>query len=231
MRKPSPSWSTANPSPTTTSSSAASWTSCRPTKHRPGKQVIDELIDRKGEDQGSERNSASTPPLPMSIVSSPQMSSRMRITPDQLTKSLESQGIRPDTLKDRIKAEMVWTSLVRGRFKESLQVGEKEVAAAVQVSRRRREGREAEPKLRIQDAADRPDRAARIRPRPPSRQAKGGRSPAQPRADLRRGQRFLQVHAKCRDTRDRDQDLGRHPGRSSRSARQDPDRPFDRRPK
>ena len=57
----------------------------------------------------------------------------MRITPEQLTKSLESQGIRPDTLKARIKAEMVWTSLVRGRYKESLQVGEKDVAAAVQV--------------------------------------------------------------------------------------------------
>src|SRR5467141_1853851 len=59
------------------------------------------------------------------------MSARMRITPEQLTKSLEAQGIRPDTLKARIKAEMVWTSLVRGRYKESLQVGEKDVAAAV----------------------------------------------------------------------------------------------------
>jgi peptidyl-prolyl cis-trans isomerase SurA len=56
----------------------------------------------------------------------------MRITPDQLTKSLESQGVRPDTLKARMKADMVWTSLVRGRYKESLQVGEKDVAAAVQ---------------------------------------------------------------------------------------------------
>ncbi len=53
---------------------------------------------------------------------------RMRITPEQLTKSLESQGIRSDTLKARIKADMVWTSLVRGRYKESLQVGEKDVA-------------------------------------------------------------------------------------------------------
>jgi len=61
------------------------------------------------------------------------MSQRMRLSPEQLTKSLESQGIRPDTLKQRIKAEMVWGSLVRGRFKESLQVGEKEVAAAVEV--------------------------------------------------------------------------------------------------
>src|SRR5437660_9834281 len=58
----------------------------------------------------------------------------MRITPEQLTKSLEAQGIRPDTLKARIKAEMVWTSLVRGRYKESLQVGEKDVAAAIQVN-------------------------------------------------------------------------------------------------
>jgi peptidyl-prolyl cis-trans isomerase SurA len=59
------------------------------------------------------------------------MSQRMRITPEQLAKSLESQGIRPETLKARIKAEMVWSSLVRGRYKESLQVGEKDVATAV----------------------------------------------------------------------------------------------------
>ena len=55
----------------------------------------------------------------------------MRITTDQLTKSLESQGIRSDTLKARLKADMVWTSLVRGRYNERLQVGEKDVAAAV----------------------------------------------------------------------------------------------------
>jgi peptidyl-prolyl cis-trans isomerase SurA len=60
------------------------------------------------------------------------MSSRMRISPDQLTKTLEAQGIRPDTLKARLRAEMVWTSLVRGRYKESLQVGEKDVAAVAQ---------------------------------------------------------------------------------------------------
>jgi len=58
------------------------------------------------------------------------MSTRMRITPDQLTKTLEAQGVRPETLKFRLKADMVWTSLVRGRYKESLQVGEKDVAAA-----------------------------------------------------------------------------------------------------
>jgi peptidyl-prolyl cis-trans isomerase SurA len=59
------------------------------------------------------------------------MSQRMRLSPDQLSKMLEGHGIRPETFKARIKAEMVWGSLVRGRFKESLQVGEKDVAAKV----------------------------------------------------------------------------------------------------
>jgi peptidyl-prolyl cis-trans isomerase SurA len=56
-----------------------------------------------------------------------QMAGRMRINTDQLTKSLESQGIRPETLKARIRADMVWTALVRGRYKERLQVGERDV--------------------------------------------------------------------------------------------------------
>src|ERR1700752_1369205 len=59
------------------------------------------------------------------------MAQRMRLTADQLTQVLEKQGVRPDTLRARMKAEMVWTSLVRGRYQESLQVGEKDVAAAV----------------------------------------------------------------------------------------------------
>lgn len=60
------------------------------------------------------------------------MAQRMRISPEQLTKSLETKGVRPETLKGRMKAEMVWTSLVRGRYKEKLMVGERDVAQAVQ---------------------------------------------------------------------------------------------------
>jgi peptidyl-prolyl cis-trans isomerase SurA len=105
------------------------------TTHKPSvrQDVISELIDEKvkikeGKKFGVDPTSTD---IDQSYAS---MSSRMRITPEQLTKSLESQGVRPDTLKSRMKAEMVWTSLVRGRYKESLQVGEKDVAAAVQAS-------------------------------------------------------------------------------------------------
>ncbi len=99
--------------------------------HKPStrQQVIEELIDekvkiREGKKYGVE------PGISDVDQSYAQMSARLRVTPEQLTKNLESQGIRPETLKARMKAEMVWGSLVRGRFKESLQVGEKEVNAA-----------------------------------------------------------------------------------------------------
>jgi peptidyl-prolyl cis-trans isomerase SurA len=96
-------------------------------------QVIDELIDEKvkikeGKKYGVDPTASD---VDQSFAA---MSSRMRTTPELLAKSLESQGIRPETLKARMKAEMVWTSLIRGRYKESLQVGEKDVAAAVQAN-------------------------------------------------------------------------------------------------
>src|SRR6266851_1531103 len=100
-------------------------------KQMPRDEVVNELIDEKVKIK--EAKKFGVDPTSTDIDQSyGGMASRMRITPDQLTKSLETQGIRPDTLKNRIKADMVWTSLVRGRYKESLQVGEKDVAAAVQ---------------------------------------------------------------------------------------------------
>ena len=92
-------------------------------------QVINELIDEKVKLR--EGKKFSIDPTASDVDQSyAAMSGRMRITPEQLTKSLESQGIRPDTLRARIKADMVWSNLVRGRYKESLQVAEKDVAAA-----------------------------------------------------------------------------------------------------
>ena len=98
-------------------------------KQMPRKEVIDQLIDEKVKIKEAKKYGVD-PGVSDIDQSYAEMGSRMRISADQLTKSLESQGIRPDTLKARLRADMVWTSLVRGRFKESLQVGEKDVAAA-----------------------------------------------------------------------------------------------------
>jgi peptidyl-prolyl cis-trans isomerase SurA len=96
-------------------------------------QVIDELIDEKVKIKEGKRFGIDPTGSDIDATFA-QMSTRMRTTPELLAKSLEAQGIRAETLKARIKADMVWSSLVRGRFKESLQVGEKDVAAAVEVN-------------------------------------------------------------------------------------------------
>jgi len=88
--------------------------------------VLDELINEKVKIREAKRFGVDPSASDMDQAFSG-MAQRMRLTSEQLTKSLESQGVRPETLKSRLKAEMVWGSLVRGRFKESLQVGEKDV--------------------------------------------------------------------------------------------------------
>ena len=99
-------------------------------KAPPRQEVIDELINEKVKIR--EGKKFGVDPSDADIDSSfANMGSRMRMSPEQLTKTLESSGIRPDTLKHRMRAEMVWTSLVRGRFKDSLLVGEKDVQAAL----------------------------------------------------------------------------------------------------
>ena len=93
--------------------------------------VLDELINEKVKIK--EGKKFSVDPGASEVDNSyATMASRMRLTPDQLTQQLASKGIRPNTLKSRLKADMVWNAIVRGRFKQSLQVGEKEVEAAVQ---------------------------------------------------------------------------------------------------
>jgi peptidyl-prolyl cis-trans isomerase SurA len=99
--------------------------------HKPParQDVINELIDEKVKIKEAKKYSVDPTGADVDQAYA-SMSSRMHITAEQLTKTLEAQGIRADTMKQRLRAEMVWSSLVRGRFKESLQVGEKEVAAA-----------------------------------------------------------------------------------------------------
>jgi peptidyl-prolyl cis-trans isomerase SurA len=58
------------------------------------------------------------------------MGQRMRLSSEQLTQTLASRGIRPGTLRSRIRADMVWSTLVRGRFKDSLMVTDKAVRTA-----------------------------------------------------------------------------------------------------
>jgi peptidyl-prolyl cis-trans isomerase SurA len=110
-------------------------------------EVMNELIDEKLKIKEGKKYGVD--PSGGDVDSSfGQMAQRMRLNSDQLTKMLASKGIRPATLKARIKAEIVWGSLIRGRFKESLQVGEQTIRAAAGEQGESKEGSSFEYRMR-----------------------------------------------------------------------------------
>ena len=57
----------------------------------------------------------------------------MGIDTQKLTQMLSNGGASADTLKHRLKAQIAWTTLVRGRFKVSLEIADKDVEAELQL--------------------------------------------------------------------------------------------------
>src|SRR6185503_3667714 len=59
------------------------------------------------------------------------MATRQHVTVPQFSQVLERAGISPNTVKARIRAEMTWQQLVRGKYNASLQIGESDIANAL----------------------------------------------------------------------------------------------------
>lgn len=59
------------------------------------------------------------------------MATRQHITVQQFSQVLERAGISPNTVKARIRAELTWQQLIRGKFGASLQVGDSDIANAL----------------------------------------------------------------------------------------------------
>jgi peptidyl-prolyl cis-trans isomerase SurA len=91
-------------------------------------QVLEELINEKLKVKEAKKYGLEVPDSEVD-QSFATMASRMRSTPDQLTQALSKAGIHVNTLKARIRADMTWQQLVRGRYQSILQVGEKDLLA------------------------------------------------------------------------------------------------------
>ncbi|NWG25629.1 MAG: peptidylprolyl isomerase [Pseudorhodoplanes sp.] len=53
-------------------------------------------------------------------------------SPEAFAKSLQQAGVNPNALKARLAADMVWAQIIRGKFGQSLQVGEKDILTAME---------------------------------------------------------------------------------------------------
>jgi peptidyl-prolyl cis-trans isomerase SurA len=90
--------------------------------------VIEELIDEKLKVQVGERYKLEISDGDVDNAYA-NMARRMRLTPEQLTGALNHAGVDARTLKGRIRADIAWQQIVRGKFQSSLQVRDKDVNA------------------------------------------------------------------------------------------------------
>lgn len=88
--------------------------------------VIEELIDDKLKVQIARRYKLDITDADVE-QSYGDMARRMHLTGDQLTQTLAQNGIDAKTLKARVRADLSWQYIIRGKFQSSLQISEKSV--------------------------------------------------------------------------------------------------------
>jgi peptidyl-prolyl cis-trans isomerase SurA len=96
------------------------------------KEVLDSLIDEILETTEAKRFGLDIPDEQVN-ESYKTVATRMGIDPPKLTQLLTQGGASDDTLKRRLRAQMAWTNLVRGRYKASLEIRDKDVEAQMQL--------------------------------------------------------------------------------------------------
>jgi peptidyl-prolyl cis-trans isomerase SurA len=59
------------------------------------------------------------------------MARRMRQSPKEFSEQLSRTGVMPETLKSRMKADIVWTQIVRGRYQASFQFSDRDIQSKI----------------------------------------------------------------------------------------------------
>jgi peptidyl-prolyl cis-trans isomerase SurA len=98
----------------------------------PRKEVLDSLIDEILEIAEAKRYGLDVPDAQVD-ESYNTVATRMGIDAQKLTQLLAAGGASDDTLKRRLRAQVAWTNLVRGRYKASLEIRDKDVEAQLQL--------------------------------------------------------------------------------------------------
>ena len=101
------------------------------TRGRAGRpQAIEELIDERLKMQEAARRRISVADAQIDGAFG-RIASRAKLTPDRLSKVLLQSSVNPQTLKDRLRAEIAWGQIVRARFQATVKITERDVAEAL----------------------------------------------------------------------------------------------------
>jgi peptidyl-prolyl cis-trans isomerase SurA len=96
------------------------------------KEVMDSIIDEILEITEAKRYGLEVPDEQVND-SYKVVATRMGLDADKLTQLLTAGGASADTLKRRLRAQVAWANLVRGRYKASLEIRDKDVEAQLQL--------------------------------------------------------------------------------------------------
>lgn len=93
-------------------------------------EAADQLINETLQDLEGQRNSLRVPSGPVDNAFA-SIAQRMKMTPAQLTAALRSEGIEAESLKKRLRAQMLWQRLVQQRTQMKGAVSAETVTAAL----------------------------------------------------------------------------------------------------
>jgi peptidyl-prolyl cis-trans isomerase SurA len=94
-------------------------------------EVLDGLIDETIKIQEAKRYNmdASAADIDRALAA---MSSRAGLSAEQFKQALAGRGVNIETIRSRLRADIAWNQLLRGRFPATLAIAEKEVREAVE---------------------------------------------------------------------------------------------------
>jgi peptidyl-prolyl cis-trans isomerase SurA len=94
-------------------------------------EVVEELIDEKLKIQLVKRFLIDNIDKDVDAAYA-NMARRMHVAPKDFTENLAKEGIKLETLKSRIKADLIWGQMIRGRYQSSFQFSDREVNERLQ---------------------------------------------------------------------------------------------------
>ena len=102
------------------------------TQKTPSRQeVLDELIEDRLKVQLGKRYISEVPKREIESAFA-NIARRAGMSPELFSKMVTQGGISVESLKARIHADFVWSQIIRGKFRATLQVGDQEVAVKLQ---------------------------------------------------------------------------------------------------
>ena len=101
-------------------------------KQPPTKEVIDSLVDEILEVKEAKRFTIEVPDDDVN-KNYAAVATRMGLDAQRLSEILAKDGTSGDTLKRRLRAQMAWNALVRGRYKASLEIRDSDVEAQLEL--------------------------------------------------------------------------------------------------